>query len=191
MKNIIVIFVLSVMFVSCIQESDEITDTSLSPSDRVVELTTDCGLTVCASPLDSKALDAPIQTYELSVQDKVGTPIATGTLVLYELENEIKEYVYSDTGELLFTYISKSDGAEDVVVYNEEIETLALDVSHGFRKRGEKYFACVSRVSDEFIKSYEETKHRVVQRVVHDFLVAGAALYAGVVGCTKYEDEWL
>lgn len=191
MKNIIVIFVLSVMFVSCIQESDEITDTSLSPSDRVVELTTDCGLTVCASPLDSKALDAPIQTYELSVLDKVGTPIATGTLVLYELENEIKEYVYSDTGELLFTYISKSDGAEDVVVYNEQIETMALDASHGFRKRGEKYFACVSRVSDEFIKSYEETQHRVVQRLVDDLLVVGAALYVGVVGCTKYEDESL
>ena len=80
---------------------------------------------------------------------------------------------------------------EDVVVYNEQIETLALDVSHGFRKRGEKYFACVSRVSDEFIKSYEETQHRLVQRLVDDILVADAALYAGVVGCTKYEDQWM
>lgn len=191
MKNNIAIFILSAMFVSCIQEGDEITDTCLTPSDRVIELTTGCGLTVCASPLDSKALDAPIQTYELSVLDKVGTPIATGTLVWHELENEINEYVYSDTGELLFTYISKSDGAEDIVVYNEQIETLALDPGHGLRKRGEKYFACVSRVSDEFIKSYEETQHRVVQRLVNDRLVAAAALYVGVVGCTKYEDEWM
>ena len=68
-----------------------------------------------------------------------------------------------------------------IIEYDIAIRTLG--------KGGEKYFACVSRVSDEFIISYEETLHRVVQRLVDDLLVAGAALYVGVVGCTKYEDE--
>ena len=62
-------------------------------------------------------------------------------------------------------------------------------LTYGLRKRGETYRNCVSRVSEETIIMIEENTHRLIQYMMPNTVVVAAAIYVGVVGCTKYEDQ--
>lgn len=157
---------------------------------EAVQFSSACGYHLTAVPVDvNQTRSIQFTKYEVEVTDSFGNLIAEGTILEQKDDIGIKEYVYSDTGELMFTYIRKNDSAEDIVIYDDDLERMTFDSVHGFRKHGEKYFDCVSRISEELIEEYEEKTHKVVAYMTPPELVGAMALFGAIVGCTKYEDE--
>lgn len=191
MKPFITIFVILSIFVSCNEEHENrllISEANETP--EAVQFSSACGYHLTAVPVDvNQTRSIQFTKYEVEVTDSFGNLIAEGTILEQKDDIGIKEYVYSDTGELMFTYIRKNDSAEDIVIYDDDLERMTFDSVYGLRKHGEKYFDCVSRISEELIEEYEEKTHKVVAYMTPPELVGAMALFGAIIGCTKYEDE--
>ena len=175
-----------IMISSCNNESHEI-DTHES---SIVEFKSPCGLSVSIESIDYLTTKTrEYETFIITIQDENGNSISEGVIEYIEEDEENVAYVYSSTGDLMFTYTDNGDSVENIVVYDEYVTTLAADYQYGLRKRGETYRNCLSRVSEETIIMIEENTHRLILYMMPNTVVVAAAIYVGVVGCTKYEDQ--
>lgn len=186
--NFIFILICVILISSCGYE----TNSTKNYEDSIVEIKSPCGLCVKLESIDRQITKTSgYETFAISINDENDNIICEGVIEYIEVNGENKAYVYSSIGDLVFTYIDKGDNIEDIIIYDENVTRITSNYQYGFRRIGEKYKDCISRVSDEFILIYEENYHTAIQYIIPQPLIGCASIFLGIVGCRKYENEIL
>lgn len=131
--------------------------------------------------------------YEFEIFDNFipeGDTLFTGEAVFHREGNNIVENVYDCDHNLLLTHVYNDFGCVSITEYIDE-ETLGISLSpssiNGYRQRGERYSACVLRVTDEF---YREDCGSFTDAYLGGVKWA-ISHYMGVIGCSRYVDQSL
>ena len=132
--------------------------------------------------------------YELDVFQGLDMITSVNVIFTQDQNQRIMGNVYSDDEVLLFSY-SFYDDDQPCIVYSVDDEDLIAFAStsfssSGYRRRGERYVSCVSRVTDQLYESGMDHSGPITQETLGWFAAAAAHL-VGVVGCTRYTDQSL